>query len=221
MKLARIALGLVVPLVAVSAAPASGQAPAPVAPSAAPTSQWRTVDRASDIDGDGRADVVRLRRRSDQVCRIRVRTATGHRDTRSVRTDLNPCRWHGAARFDRRRGEEVSVVTALGAHAAFHTVLTWRAGHLRVERPPAGAHWTVDAAAMSSTGIRRRHNARGALRVVVVSVSDRGRRWAGHRRVLAFRHGAWRQLSDHRIRVRPRTARRVAGWHVRGLPRWA
>lgn len=211
-------------LVAAAAAAASLVAAVPWADAAQQTgSEWRTVLTTKDIDGDGRDDVVRLRRTGDTRCAVRVRTATGEVATRVITRDPNPCDWHGAAPVDAVRGADISVVTSQGAHTAFHTLLTWRDGGLVVLPSPDGARdWVVDGAASSAVGVGRRVTA-GGPRVILFRafLDDSGSTFSGTSARYAYRHGAWVELGERQVTVSQRRAFRQSGWHVGGLPEWA
>jgi hypothetical protein len=84
----------------------------------------RVVARV-DVDGDGRTDVVRLRKVEDQHAVLTVSTARGATLSRHLRTTWIDPMWHGAARIDGRPGAELVLITDAGAHTLFHTVLTF------------------------------------------------------------------------------------------------
>lgn len=181
-----------------------------------------------DVDGDGQGDVVRLDRLGPHRCAVAVTTASGHSARSVVRSDSNPCRWHGAAQMDSRPGVELSVVTLVGASSAWHSILTWRSGRLVVERipenPTYGGRWVVDSAVLSSAGWKRvvvHGEARMIQRVATADAQHPHRTWSGLRTVFAFRHGHWMEVSRHHRRWTGQRARAFAGWHVVGLPRWA
>lgn len=200
---------------------AAGAVPAPSVAAQHP-GDWHTVLTTKDVDGDGRDDVVRLRKRSDTRCAVRVRTATGVVDTRVVIRNPNPCQWHGAAPVDSVRGVELSVLTTTGAHAQWHSLLTWRDGGLVVLRSPSGGgQWVVDASAAFSVGVKRRVTDNGP-RVVTFEafVDDSGETFSGTRRRFAYRGGSWIRLGSSDFTMSPERALRHAGWHVAGLPRW-
>lgn len=180
----------------------------------------RQVDRA-DVTGDGRADRILLRVVDDSHCQVRVVGAGGRVITKTLRSDFR-CDWHGAAAFDARKGAELSVLTAEGAHAQFHTVLAVRRGQLQEERMPGASdgRWTVDGAALSSAGVRRLSNGHVVTRM---AFSDDGDTWKGKRTELAFslKKNRWVVVKRSSYTTNSAGAGKASGWHVPGLPRWA
>lgn len=201
----------------VAAAPLAGGITAP----SSAAEPWRTVDRA-DVTGDGRADKILLRTVDDSHCQVRVVGAGGRVITKTLRTDFVTCDWHGAAALDARKGAELSVLTAAGAHAQFHTVLAVRRGQLQEERMPGASdgRWTVDGAALSSAGVRRLSNGHLVSRL---AFSDDGDSWKGKRTELAFSltKNRWVVVKRSSYTTDQAGAHKASGWHVRGLPRWA
>lgn len=223
MKKALLALGVAATFSTVLTQSAQA-APAAQAASAASARSggWKLMSTGADVDGDGRPDGILLRKKSAQVCQIKLALATGREVTRSTRSADNPCRWHGAATFDPVKGAEISVATVFGAHSAFHTLLTMRNHKLVVEKAPRRVRWVVDSSVMFSEGIVRTHNNAGKLRVVHHSYArENNHRWSGTREVLAWRGGSWKVVTRAHANVKPRLAKKRAGWHVAGLPRWS
>ena len=218
--------GLLVAVTAPMAATAPAVA-APAAPSVVTGSGPHVVSR-KDVDGDGRGDVVTLRRLGPHRCAVRVATASGASARRVLTSESDPCLWHGAARIDSRPGVELSVVTLTGASSAWHSILTWRAGALVLEEvpedPTLGGRWGVDDAVLSTAGWKRtvvNGEARMIHRAATADPQHPHHRWTGTREVLAFRHGHWVKVAHQRRSWTQHQARALAGWHVTGLPRWA
>lgn len=189
-------------------------------PSYAAAEPWRQVDRA-DVTGDGRADKILMRTVDDTHCQVRVVGAGGRVITKTLRSDF-ACDWHGAAALDGRKGAELSVLTAAGAHAQFHTILAVRRGQLQEERMPGAAdgRWVVDGAALSSAGVQRLSNGHLVSRI---AFSDDGDSWKGKRTELAFSltKNRWVVVKRSSYTTDQAGANKASGWHVRGLPRWA
>jgi hypothetical protein len=193
-----------------------------VPPASGTTSSDPVVATNRDVDGDGRADTIMLRQLDDFRCRVSVLTATGVQATRVLTNEGSTrCTWHGAGAFDRRRGAELSVLTEVGAHSAWHSLLTWRDDRLVLEPPPGQKTWEVDASVMFDVGITRTV-VDGRVRVILRDVArDNDDVFRGTRRVLAYRDGHWVEVRRGKIAVSESTAQALAGWHVRGLTRWA
>ena len=189
-------------------------------PAQAADAEWRTVSTTRDVDGDGRADVVRLRSLGNARCALLVRTATGERDVVVTRSEFNPCVWKGAGSVDRRPGAELNVVTLAGAHTSWSTLLTWRDASLTRERyPSADGRWMTDGAVNSVAGWKRVQTPRG-LRMVGASVfSEDGRHFQGTREWLALRHGSWTRLARVHVTMGRSGAGQTWGWHVPGFSR--
>ncbi|WP_067437267.1 hypothetical protein [Nocardioides jensenii] len=207
---------------ATSAPATASGAPTKVATAAQTAAPWQLVSTASDVDGNGQVDYISLRKVSATICAVKVATDSGRVATKSLYSSMgNPCVWHGSAPLDPVSGAEISVVTGWGAHTAWHSVLTWRAGRIVLERAPSRARWTVDGTAMLSEGLRRTRNASGQIRLVHTAVfrGNRGR-WDGQAETYAYRSGTWVVSARKHVRLTTTQAGRVWGWHVRGLPRW-
>lgn len=181
---------------------------------------WRTVGRA-DVTGDGRADKILLRIVDDSRCQVRVVGAGRRVMTKTLASDFT-CIWHGAAPLDNRRGAEISVLTARGAHTQFHTLLTVRSGKLIGQRMPGASDglWVVDGAALSTAGLQRLRNGHVLSRV---AFSDDGDTWQGKRTELEYAKAKnrWIVVKRSSYTTNSAGAHKTAGWHVRGLPRWA
>ena len=111
-----------------------------------------------------------------------------------------------------------------GAHAEFFHALTLQRGRLKVlPAPGPGNDWAVDSAVNFVAGIFRGRNADGDV-VVVEKTATRNRSGEGwHGRNVRYRWGAghWVKTGSRKTEYkRDRAAYAIAGWHVRGLPRF-
>jgi len=202
-------------------------------PGAAATSVCGGVARCHevvrvDVNGDGVRDRVALARRgadgagSGSVT-VRVQVGPGR-----VLSTTRPTffwsggLWQGAATLDGRRGRELVVGHARGAHAEFFWVLTWRHGGLALLRAPGGqADWGVDGAANDVLGWQRLTDAPpGQVRHLVGERQPDGR-MRGTVTTYQWTSGRWvrqaRSVVDPLSRDR---AGRWVGWHVTGLARY-
>ncbi|WP_067437264.1 hypothetical protein [Nocardioides jensenii] len=186
------------------------------------TAKWRLMSTASDVDGDGTIDGIWIRRKSANVCSVRVTRGPGQGATKDLYSSFgNPCVFHGDAPFDTVRGSEISVLTGLGAHTQWHSIVTWRDGRLVLERAPRNPRWTVDSTVMMQEGIRRTRNAAGEIRLAHTAVT-RGAtsRWSGVRSVYAYKGGTWVVTAKKSVAMTQAQASAISGWHVKFLPRF-
>jgi len=219
-------VGLVVVALLCATSACADDAPStPPGDAAADRSPSTAVMSRKDVNGDGVRDATFYRvLRGDRV-RISVRTGDGSPASRVLDTSMWPGRggaWLGAAPIDGEAGVELVVGTAQGAHTPLSTVLTMRAGRLRVLPNPAAqtAQWWTDAFAGGFAGWTRR--TRGdEVRMsftVVLRVGDT-HRWTGTRDTYVWDDG-WRSAGSRQVVVRgDQAASEVSGWRVRGLPR--
>ncbi|WP_156409694.1 hypothetical protein [Nocardioides sp. Soil796] len=186
------------------------------------TSKWRLMSTASDVDGDGTIDGISIRRKSANVCSVRVTMGTRVAGTKDLYTSWgNPCVYHGDAPIDPVKGSEISILTGMGAHTAWHSIVTWRNGRLVLERSPIRPQWTVDSTVMVQEGVRRTRNANGEIRLVHTGVTrGNGNRWGGQAETYAYRNGKWVISARKQVVLSDAAASRVGGWHVRYLPRF-
>lgn len=204
----------------------AGAAPeAAASDGAAPSASDRTVARI-DVDGDREPDAVYYRARSADVGRVIVQTDAGERLTRRLSTKLWPRgEWHGAAPLDGKPGAELFVGTQRGAHTSMLTVLTYRAGELRVMDNPAGIYgdeWPVDAFYNGYLGWTRTVRD-GEVRLTLKSVLRKGtsRVFTGEEQRFRWTRTGWEQTGTAPLSITgAKRAGRVGGWHVDGLPRW-
>lgn len=183
---------------------------------------WSLFDTSSDVNGDGAIDGVWLRKKSDTVCQVKVTMGTKHSPVRNLRSPRgNPCAYGGSALFDTKKGAEVNVVTALGAHTRWSTILTFGDGRLVVQKAPGRSRWAIDSTSMFSEGYKRVHNPQGQVRMVHdFSVREHGNNWRGTRKVLAFRGGEWVQVRKTEPVRTTSQAKALAGWNLPGFKRW-
>jgi hypothetical protein len=220
------AVGLVAVALLSGTSACADDAPSTPSESGAPERSASTaVVSRKDVTGDGAADVTSYRvLRGDRV-RITVRTGDGSPTSRVLDTSMWPGpggAWLGSAPVDGEAGAELVVGTAQGAHTPLSTVLTMRAGRLRILPNPAGQtpQWWTDAFAGGFAGWTRR--VRGdEVRMtftVVLRVGDT-HRWRGTRDTYVWDDG-WRSAGSRRLVIRgDQAASEVSGWRVRGLPR--
>lgn len=182
------------------------------------------VVKHTDVDGDGRTDVVRVRDGDNRV-RVIVNRAHGRtlRRTLASGSEYEQPSWHGAANLNGRRGKELVVLTRYGAHSLFFTALTVRHGKLVVQRAPGGEkRWYVDGAAWIAAGWKRSSD-HGHLRMtsrVVTKNWDTGR-WHGSAVKYRWAKHGWHRVHKHGLRPHgDRQAFKYGGWRVKGLPRY-
>lgn len=174
----------------------------------------------ADIDADGQADEVYLRKVRDRRCVVRVVTAAGEDDRVRLPGSVNGCSWHDAGQIDSTDGADLSVVTEVGAHTVFLTTLTWRADSLVVDLAPGrfGGQWVIDGAVNFVAGVRVIEP--GRVRLLSLSADD-GRHFRGRRSVFVYDEiGGWIEEGRDRVHMGPRKAARRAGWHAPGMERW-
>lgn len=184
----------------------------------------RVVARV-DVNGNGKKDVVRFKKRGTHRLVVRVKTDRGRVDRKVVRAPgISFGGWHGAARLDGHRGRELALLTSAGAHSLSYTTLTWRRKNgLKVLKSPEGGSWLTDGAAMMGAGylrkVRRHH---GKRRVSMTSRylvrAPRRPVWKGKATRYVWRHGDWHKRGRHKIKVRgDRKAQKRFGWRNTGL----
>jgi len=181
-----------------------------------------------DVNGDGVRDRVALARRgadgagSGSVT-VRVQVGPGRVVSTTRRTFFwSGGLWQGAATLDGRPGRELVVGHAMGAHAEFFWVLTWRAGRLALLRAPGGgADWGVDGAANDVLGWQRFTAAPpGQVRHLEGERQADGRMTGT---VTTYRWTSGRWVREARRMVDPLSRERAGrwvGWHVKGLARY-
>ncbi|KRF15374.1 hypothetical protein ASG90_11725 [Nocardioides sp. Soil797] len=222
MKKTLLALGMAATLGTGLIPAAQASATDSSAAQASASGRWQLVDTSSDINGDGTIDGVSLRKKSDKVCQVKVSFGPGDTVQRSLHSSWgNPCRYAGSALFDPRKGAEIKVMTGMGAHTPWDHILTYRDGKLQFQKDADGKRWTIDATVMYTEGYKRVVNRNGKVRLRhdFVNRKDNGV-WKGTRKVLAYEHGKWVQVSKSRITRTTKQANALGGWHVRGFKRW-
>ncbi|MCK9901788.1 hypothetical protein CC117_22205 [Parafrankia colletiae] len=194
-----------------------------------------TPAATADVDGDGADDEIALGQVNTGRWLLRVLVADGSAaeypfDTATSAPITSP--WHGAAVVDGAPGAEIALLTDLGAHTMWFTVLTYRDGQLtELGPPPAEAGqaegWVVDSAdsgwlgytcgrsgpasTLLVTSARRIDGPSGAEGYDETSVLFG---WAG---------SGWQEISRETRaygHADPDT-HRLAGWNCEGLPRFA
>lgn len=175
---------------------------------------------SADVDGDGRGDRVTVRKvRSN--CVVRVATARGRVARVSIASwHSDPCKFRGAAGIDTRRGKEVVVLTQLGAHTQWYSVLTWRNGRLQRQWLDGNERWVADSAYNSAAGIKRMRVGGKPAIVTHALWRGNGTRFTGPRKVFRYRNGRWVKVGQRHVALTQKQARGISGWHVKGLPRW-
>jgi hypothetical protein len=188
------------------------------------TARCHVVTR-TDVNGDGRPDIVAITRRGataapDGSATIRVQTSPSHVEsvTRSNSHWFGPL-WQGAARIDARDGRELVLGATAGAHAQFFWVLTWRQGRLVTLRAPGGDRtWVVDGSATNILGWHRSDaDPAGLIRQRVAERQSSGR-VSG--RVVTYRwsFAGWSRVGSRVVDpVSEGVASRWVGWRVPGL----
>ncbi|WP_369055290.1 hypothetical protein [Kineococcus terrestris] len=225
-------------LLAVSAC---GDAASPGAPVAAPTpapdacgdlAACRLLERV-DVDGDGAADDVALVSAAapGEGVEVRVATAAGALVTRAVPVDewvgdgLGTDAWWGSTALDGEAGEELLLLSTVGAHTSWFTVLTWRAGALEVLSAPepdefsGGQQWWVDASRASSAGVTVEEPGLVTWRTALVDDALEG--LDTRERTYRWREGSWQPAGEAvtgRWSPDEPLPEGFQGWHAPGLP---
>lgn len=109
----------------------------------------------ADVDGDGRRDTVRIynvgTKDSHAIWKVKVTTARGKNSSVTYTSPgfAPDAPWYGWAKLDGTRGAEL-LLHGYTDDFFTVTVLTWRAGKLRIERAPADPgttahekHWSA------------------------------------------------------------------------------
>ncbi|WP_432510977.1 cell wall-binding repeat-containing protein [Kineococcus sp. SYSU DK001] len=190
---------------------------------------WQVADctrvASTDVDGDGaRDDVALAGRAGDETQQLRVR-ADGTVRTVTVDTlaSAHSSPWVGAAPLDDVAGDELVVLSEVGAHAERNTVLTWRNDALVAEAAPDPrwdrGSWFVDGSANLNTGIT--WVSPGHLIVRDTDVDDSGAHLIGTTQAYRSRNGVWAADGAATTVVFAADAQipdEYSGWHVPGLP---
>ncbi|MFP5283842.1 MAG: hypothetical protein ACLGIF_10380 [Actinomycetes bacterium] len=202
----------------------------------------KVVDQ-TDVDGDGRTDAVGIVPQGlDQVdepgsVTVRVRTATDRLLTstsRGVWWYGKPAEvYSGSAAIDDRRGAELVLGQAMGAHTLLYRVLAYRDGNLTTLQSPKAPKrtgqsrdidtWTVDGSFSFQVGIKR-STSRGRVYVTVTSAerSTSGSSHSGWAVRYRRTSDGWKEVSTKRVWYgTDEEASKVGGWHVKGLPRFS
>lgn len=135
----RVALSLASAAGLVAASMLTGPTPAQAAAVRPQATVAKTV--MIDMDGDAKPDTFTLTKLSSKKWRAKVVTAKGKSASRTFTSTIvrdwgYPSPWGRAAHLDGVAGYEVQLLTS-GGDGVFSTVLTWRSGALKVEKPPA------------------------------------------------------------------------------------
>lgn len=183
-----------------------------------------------DVDGDRKADRVGWHQLSKRRVQIRVRMATGKLLERKVSVRHWPGKgaWGGAARVDGRRGAELLIGSAMGAHTPQYTMLTYRKGRLTVEKSPrrsdgAGGRWAVDSALMVNLGWHRHVGRSGRIAMTYKEAWRNGKSnsFKGRNIQYTWTNGHWKRTNTFRRWYKTeRAARKIGGWHVGRLKRF-
>ena len=215
---ALIGVGLALPTGATAATAAAPDACADA------SSSCRIVSRA-DVDGDGRRDSVG---QTTWGTKITTRLATADGEKTHVVTELEyvpGSGYYGAARIDGEDGYEIVTRTSLGAHTAYHQVLTYRDGKLKTLKDPRNRYrWVTDGSVWSSAGYQKTTTATGAFTFVSRQAIDSDR--DGDFTLYTVSAGwnstdrTWRRMgTSSRYDVSPEVASRYSWWNVPYLPR--
>jgi hypothetical protein len=178
-----------------------------------------------DVNADGTADQIGWVQLSKTSVQIRVRTAPHHVVT-SKKIDVTLWwgggAWGGATRIDGAAGAEILVGSMQGAHTPMYTMLTFRNGHLVVEKSPSPLSplWQVDAADGDYMGWWRHVSPSGTVTMTqkIASRIGSGSRFSGHDVTYTWTKGAWKRTSSiARDYPTGKAASVIAGFHVAGL----
>jgi hypothetical protein len=180
----------------------------------------------TDVDGDGRRDVVAIARRGadgavDGSATVLVRTSPSHvaSATRGTFQWVGPL-WLGAAHLDGRDGRELVLGSSAGVHTRYFRVLTWRHGTLVTLRAPGGAPtWIVDSGNAGVMGWQRTAaDPVGLVRRRVAQTDPATARVTGRVTTYLWSGQGWLRVRTRVVDpVGPRLAGSWAFWHVPGL----
>lgn len=187
------------------------------------------VSRA-DVDGDGIRDSVSQvtwGKQENGTVRVTTRVATADGEKMYVVTELDQAQrgYYGAARVDGEDGYEIVIRTAVGAHTAYHQVLTYRDGRLTSLKDPRNRYrWITDSSVWSAMGYQKTTTATGAYKFVSRDAVDNDRDGDFTMVTTAVGWNAsdrtWKRMGQStRYDVAAATANRYSWWHVPYLPR--
>lgn len=228
--------------IAATAALAGGMAGAATPAHAAPAGicsgiKHCTVAKSVDVTGDGVKDTVavvpkKIKNGNPSRVQVRVRTGTGSLLTytdKGLRWVGTKHLFRGAARLDGRRGAELVIGHAEGAHTVFYRVLTYRHHKLvmlRKPRLPKAAMdgyrddtslWVTDGSASSFEGIfRTRHHGKARVRLTTGVLDWNKNKFDTWVVTYRWNHGWHKISSDHRFRP-PKKVAHFWGWHTKHL----
>ncbi len=179
----------------------------------------------TDVDGDFKSDTVALQASGAHHLVVRVLTHHGELLTRRVPFGAGKVatRWGGAADVDGASGSEMVLLTRLGPHNPGYTLVTFRHGHLAVERSPYGSlRWFAGASVADRLGWHRFETDLGFTRMTgTMATPGHHGVYAGPSRVYVWRKGAWVLHSTTTVRYPSHhAAAHAAGFHVLGLARF-
>ena len=191
-----------------------------------------------DVDGDGAKDAVAIvPKKIDKhgyahATRVRVKTADGKLMKKTIKHtqwSANHPPYRGAATIDGRKGHELVLTHQVGAHTMWYRVLTVRNGRLTTLAAPKlpgttkSKDWFTDSA-LNSTGGINRHKGKAPVLIFKYGTRtsagagvDRSPYFSGRTVRVRWQHGGWKRISVTKHHWAPKTATKIAGWHLKGL----
>lgn len=183
-----------------------------------------TIVSRTDVDGDGARDSVGQTRWGTKIT-TRLATADGERTYVVTEMEfVNGSGYFGAAQIDGEAGYEIVTRTSLGAHTAYHQVLTYRDGKFRTLKDPRNRYrWITDSSVWSAVGYQKTTTAAGDYKFVSRDGidSDRDGDFTVTTTSVGWNHRdkTWKRMGQStRHDVSAAIAYRYAWWHVPYLP---
>lgn len=188
-----------------------------------------TVVSTADIDGDGAADSVGLKLwgTTDEGQKITTRVATADGEALKTFTDTSRTistvddHFRGAAAIDGEDGDELVLMTDLGAHTAYYQVLTYRDGALtELKDPRDRSRWMTDGSISTDFSYQRTVTADGRPKLVSREAIDEDQDGDFTLKTYSngWKDGDWVRFSaTTRTDVSPSVAHRYDGWVVPGM----
>lgn len=231
-----VAAAVVAGALALSSVPTQAAGPAaPAKTACSGVSHCTVVDRA-DVDGDGTADSIGVvAKKVDRGGSVQVRVRTSSHGLLTKTT--HDVEWFGgepvflgATALDGKRGAEVVVGQAMGAHFQHFRVLTFRSGGLvwlASPKAPAKTHsidtdtsvWAIDGSYSFNTGIARTSTSKGVfVTVTALERKESGHGHTGWKSTYRWSSTGWVLQSSTSVERSSKAAYATAGWHVKGLP---
>lgn len=189
-----------------------------------------TIVSRADVDGDGARDSVSQvtwGKGADGTGKVTTRVVTADGERMSTVTDVDVTEaagYFGAAEVDGEDGYEVVIRTSVGAHTAYHQVLTHRDGRLTsLQDPHHRYRWVTDSSAWSASGYEKTTTADGDDKLLTRTAVDED---LDGDYTMTLRSSVWNPQKETWQRLGETTrhdlgeeeVRRAPWWRVPGLP---